>query len=355
MAKIREDRRAPPAVPGIVADATGNAWLSSILHTLQIEGEHVRRAWLNSDPAMRESRSPPKLILDALERRLGDGRSIAMIQVDARDVGWSISGRRPSTWTRTNCPPPPSEMATPLLEGTPNFRDLGGLPTVDGRVTRHGVLFRSSALEELSSRDVRRLIDDIGVRTVIDLRSADDCETAEALRDTSIRYVNLPVSRGAPTTSLDRPMDADGRADMARIYGMYLEVSSASIREIFAELTSGATPAVFHCAAGKDRTGVVAAIVLSAVGVTRDAVVADFMETEPALDEIIAYLQRRPACADIVLRFPPGTMDVGANFMIDFLDDVERTYGGMYAWLTDTLEFPLSRLPGSKSCSSSRD
>jgi GntR family transcriptional regulator, transcriptional repressor for pyruvate dehydrogenase complex len=71
---------------GIVADATGNEWLSSILHTLQIESEHVRRAWLNSDPAMREvAIAHQKLILDALERRDSEmARSIALIQVDAR-------------------------------------------------------------------------------------------------------------------------------------------------------------------------------------------------------------------------------------------------------------------------------
>ncbi len=71
---------------GIVADATGNAWLSSILHTLQIEGEQVRRAWLNSGPAMRDAAvAHQKLILDALERRDSEmARSIALIQVDAR-------------------------------------------------------------------------------------------------------------------------------------------------------------------------------------------------------------------------------------------------------------------------------
>jgi protein-tyrosine phosphatase len=226
-------------------------------------------------------------------------------------------------------------MSARRLEGTPNFRDLGGLATVDGRVTRHGVLFRSSALEELSSRDVRLLIDDIGLRTVIDLRSVDDRETPRSLLDTPVRYINLPISRGAPTTSLERPMGADGRVDMPRIYGMYLETSARAISEIISELTSGAIPAVFHCAAGKDRTGVVAAILLTAVGVTRDAVIADFMETEPVLADIIAYLQRRPAYADVVLRFPPGTMDVDPKFMSDFLDDVERTYGGMSAWLTE--------------------
>ncbi len=226
-------------------------------------------------------------------------------------------------------------MSAPRLEGTPNFRDLGGLATVDGRVTRRGVLFRSSALEELSSRDVRLLIDDIGLRTVIDLRSADDREIAQSLLDTPVRYINLPISRGGPTTSLERPMGADGRVDMPRIYRMYIETSAPSITEIIAELTSGATPALFHCAAGKDRTGVVAAILLSAVGVTRDAVIADFMETEPVLADIISYLQRRPAYADIVLRFPPGTMDVDPKFISDFLDDVDRTYGGMSTWLTE--------------------
>jgi protein-tyrosine phosphatase len=238
-------------------------------------------------------------------------------------------------WTPSNSPRQPAELQVSLLEGTPNFRDVGGLPTVDGRTTKRGVLYRSSALEELSSRDVRHLIDEVGLRTVIDLRSADDREIAEPLLDAPIRHINLPITRGAPTTSLERPMGADGRADMARIYGMYIETSAPSITEIFRELTSGATPAVFHCAAGKDRTGVVAAIVLSAVGVTRDAVVADYMETERFLDGIMTYLKRRPAYADIVLRFPPGTMDVDPSFMIGFLDDVERTYGGISSWLTE--------------------
>jgi protein-tyrosine phosphatase len=223
---------------------------------------------------------------------------------------------------------------TPRLEGAPNFRDLGGLPTIDGRFTRRGVLFRSSGLEELNSRDVRLLINDIGLRTVIDLRSADDCETAESLLDTPVRFINLPIVRAGSSTSLERPMAANGRVDVPRIYRMFMDMSIPAISEIIAELTSGATPAVFHCAAGKDRTGVVAAIILCAVGVTRDAVITDFMETEPILDEIIAYLQRRPAYADVVLRFPPGTMDADPSFMIDFLDDVERTYGGVCAWLT---------------------
>ncbi|MGZ4791170.1 MAG: tyrosine-protein phosphatase [Ilumatobacteraceae bacterium] len=225
-------------------------------------------------------------------------------------------------------------MSVPHLAGALNFRDLGGLPTVDGRFTRRGVLFRSGGLEELTSRDVGLLIDEIGLRTIIDLRSADDCATAEHLLHTPVRFINLPIFRAASSTNLERPMLPDGRVDVPRVYRMYMERSIPAISEIIDELTSGATPAVFHCAAGKDRTGVVAAILLCAVGVTRDAVIADFMKTAPILDEIIAYLQRRPAYGDVLLRFPPGMLEADPNFMIEFLDDVERLYGGIPAWLT---------------------
>jgi protein-tyrosine phosphatase len=220
------------------------------------------------------------------------------------------------------------------LEGVPNFRDLGGLPTNDGRFTRRGVLYRSSGLEELTGRDVRHLIDDIGLSTVIDLRSPDDCEPAIPLLGTRVRVINLPIVRSGLSTDLERPMGPHGRVDVALIYRMFMEMSIPAIREIVEELTSGATPALFHCSAGKDRTGVVAAIILRAVGVTPEAVVADFVETESVLDEIVAYMLRRPAYADVVLRLPPGTMDADPSFMSDFLDGVEDTYGGIPSWLT---------------------
>jgi protein tyrosine/serine phosphatase len=230
------------------------------------------------------------------------------------------------------------------LEGVPNFRDLGGLPTEDGGLTRRGILYRSSGLEELTSRDVRHLIDDIGLSTVIDLRSPDDCEPAIPLQGTRVRVINLPIIRAGLSTDLERPMAPDGRVDVALIYRMFMEMSIPAITEIVRELTSGATPALFHCSAGKDRTGVVAAIILRAVGVTPDAVIADFVETETVLTEITAYMLRRPAYADVVLRLPPGTMDADPSFMSDFLDGVEDTYGGFPAWLEQHAGIPASTL-----------
>jgi protein tyrosine/serine phosphatase len=139
-------------------------------------------------------------------------------------------------------------------------------------------------------------------------------------------------------------MTPDGRVEVALIYRMFMEMSIPAITEIVRELTSGATPALVHCSAGKDRTGVVAAIILRAVGVTTEAVIADFVETETVLDEIVAYMLRRPAYADVVLNLPPGTMDADPSFMSVFLDGVEDTYGGFPSWLTQHAGVPPSAI-----------
>jgi protein-tyrosine phosphatase len=230
------------------------------------------------------------------------------------------------------------------LEGVPNFRDLGGLPTADGGRTRRGVLFRSSGLEELTEADVGYLVDRIGLRTVIDLRSPDDIETPPLLIGTPIRLVNHPIVRRGSSTSLERPMRPDGRVDVPLVYRMFMETSIPSIAAIFDELVTGGTPAVIHCAAGKDRTGVIAALILGAIGVTRSAIIDDFMASEPVLDDVIAYLQRRPAYSDIIHEFPPGTMDAEPEFIGDFLDGIDAAHGNIPTWLVTTAGIPIDTI-----------
>ncbi len=231
--------------------------------------------------------------------------------------------------------PPTGERPTErLLAGAPNFRDLGELRTVDGHTIRSGVLFRSSGLEELTAGDVARLIDDIGLRTVLDLRSHHDHEVAAPLIGTGIEVVNTPIARadGAPT-DVTRPMRPDGRVDIPLVYTKLLDTSAERVAEIIHRLVNGATPAVFHCVSGKDRTGVVAAVLLEAVGVTRDEIVADFMRTGPVLDELVEQLRRRPAYAEIVDQLPPGTLDVEPGYIADFLAGIDVDHGGIRNWL----------------------
>ena len=132
---------------------------------------------------------------------------------------------------------------------------------------------------------------------------------------------------------------------------MLVDKSATAIGRLFdLVVDDGTTPAVIHCASGKDRTGVIAALLLGAVGVTRAPIVEDFVQSAPVRDELVAYLSRRPAYAKVVHQFPPGTLDAEPRFIEDFLDELARETGGVIGWLTgpagvsDTTMSRLERL-----------
>jgi protein-tyrosine phosphatase len=215
----------------------------------------------------------------------------------------------------------------------PNFRDLGGLATGDGRRTRFGVLYRSSGFEEVTDRGIAAARE-LGLRTVIDLRSSDDFDPRHPLHEAGATLVNVPIARDGSPTDVHRPLRPDGTADMARVYRMLVDKSAASIGRLFELVVDGATPAVIHCTSGKDRTGVVAALLLGAVGVTREQIVEDYARSAPARDELVAYLRRHPAYGQVAHRFPTGTLEADPSFIEDFLDDLARENGGVLGWLT---------------------
>jgi protein-tyrosine phosphatase len=218
------------------------------------------------------------------------------------------------------------------LVGAYNFRDLGGYPTTDGRSTRWGRLYRSDTLQELTEEDLA-LLRSIGLASVIDLRTANEVERTGrgVLGSEPIRYVNLSVlsvdggeQQAAPATSID---------DVAERYLSYLEMGKGALVESFALMAEPDNyPLVFHCHAGKDRTGVLAALVLSCVDVERTAIVEDYVLTETRLDLIIDRLRRDPYYSDRVDQLPPSVFAVQASTMESFLDGVDERFGGPRQW-----------------------
>ena len=175
------------------------------------------------------------------------------------------------------------------FEGLDNVRDVGGLPLRDGGSTRPGVLLRSANLRAATPSDVRRLVEDLGLRLVIDLRTARevDRDGPTAVAAAGVETVALTF---LPDDGLAFPV-ADGTTDVDPLLSAYLgylddrpdnvvaAVALLAGREDAAAVAvtdadPGAT--LVHCAAGKDRTGVLVALVLDAVGVEREAVVADY-------------------------------------------------------------------------------
>ncbi len=168
-----------------------------------------------------------------------------------------------------------------------NFRDLGGRRSSDGRSVRRGLLYRSDSLAKLEGPDRDRFLA-LGVRTVIDLRHPWEIEARGRVPDDEqLTYLNLSIEhRPYDQAAIDPELDpwrylADRYAEVA-------EDGVAELRQALETVAGSTGPLVFHCASGKDRTGLLAALILSLLGVDEDGVAEDFALTEAATDLLIA-------------------------------------------------------------------
>jgi hypothetical protein len=216
------------------------------------------------------------------------------------------------------------------LEGAFNCRDLGGYPTADGMQVRWGSVFRSDALQHLSVGDLR-VLESLGVDRVIDLRSPDEIAAVGrgSLADGSVRYLTASV---IPSLT-DEALGAPPGDDIARRYLWYLSVGRDAFAETFETLAHGSGAVVFHCAAGKDRTGVVAALLLSVLGVSEDDIVEDYALTNLAMPSILARLTRDPLHGEAVAQMPASRRIVMPDTMRRFLELLDEQHGGARVWL----------------------
>jgi protein-tyrosine phosphatase len=176
-----------------------------------------------------------------------------------------------------------------------NVRDLGGLRTVDGRRIRDGVLFRSEALDVLDEPSLGLLED---VRLVIDLRTAVETDASAVRWPRAVpETVSVPVldPHRVGGVELMSRMGTDPDFALSYMTEIYAEILDALPNRCLKELADrvggrGQVPVLIHCAAGQDRTGVLVAVLLSALGVPREAVVADYVRSADSWD--LAQLTR---------------------------------------------------------------
>jgi protein tyrosine/serine phosphatase len=226
------------------------------------------------------------------------------------------------------------------LTGAENIRDLGGLPLRAGGQTRSGVLFRGDTLQELTPEDVE-LFRELGLRTIIDLRTNLEAtkEGRGPLANEPIRYANLPFMPDEllmPSDDRERQIIVAERREQDRVehYLGYLKYAGDRVVAAVKLMADpDGPPALFHCAAGKDRTGVLAALVLDAVGVERDAIVADFALTNERLERVGARLRRMPTYSNYTSKLSNRDMGADPQTMIDVLATLDDRDGGAAGWL----------------------
>jgi protein-tyrosine phosphatase len=220
-----------------------------------------------------------------------------------------------------------------LLRGASNFRDLGGYTGLDGRRVRAGQVFRSDHLAGLEADDLQRL-KALALTHSIDFRGRDE-HAATPYAIEGVQRVALPIE---PTVvrRIQGLFDAgrvptreDAVAAMQETYRDFVLDHSATFGRFFAQLLAHETPQVFHCTAGKDRTGFAAALLLSALGVDRATIEHDYLLTN--------QLYRRKPEVEGQGRVPEEVRavlwQVQADFLHTALDTVQQQHGGMDDYL----------------------
>jgi protein-tyrosine phosphatase len=188
-----------------------------------------------------------------------------------------------------------------------NFRDLGGYPTADGRMVRWQQIYRSGHMSSISEADSTRL-HALGIDTICDLRANEERSRRPTLwhqaSSIDLWSRDYDFSSGAFFELFDRSsFDAPKmHATMLNVYRELPFEQADSYREMFIRIATGRVPLIFNCSAGKDRTGVAAALLLTLLGVPRDVIEADYLLTNEFLDSLVIFMADDPRYKTIVNR-----------------------------------------------------
>lgn len=213
------------------------------------------------------------------------------------------------------------------VEGCHNFRDLGGYPVEGGGRLRWRWLFRADGLHDLTEAGVATLRDELRLGAVVDLRSSAELalDGRGLLAEEPIAFHHLPLFDGGAEARVERPAGLS----LADLYFAMLEHASAPLGRVLVTLARADAPSVFHCAAGKDRTGVVSALILSLLGVRDEVVVADYAASREALDAIVDRLLASEGYREMLAELPPDTLHAEPATMERFLARVREAWGSM--------------------------
>lgn len=231
---------------------------------------------------------------------------------------------------------PDSPRRIRLLQGAANFRDLGGYASANGQVLRWRQLFRSELLQDLSEQDWRAL-QSLGIGRSLDLRAAAE-RAAQPMLLPGIATYALPIEpavvRGlqALLATGQQPTAAQTQALMQETYRAFVHDEAPRFAALFAHLLESEAPVMFHCTAGKDRTGFAAALILLALQVPRPVVMQDYLLTNH-LYQPPKHLRQGP--------LPPESQHVLWRVQPDFLQAalaaIDQQAGGLPRYLAQQL------------------
>ncbi|MEO7070229.1 MAG: tyrosine-protein phosphatase [Nostocoides sp.] len=229
------------------------------------------------------------------------------------------------------------------LDGVVNMRDVGGLPTSGGGSVASGVLIRSDNLQELTPGSVDRLIGDLGVTDIVDLRTESEVHVegdGPLRRVRSLVHHHHSLFRSEAVTSTDRTLpwhDSNVDRTTTQFWGEhylgYLRGRPDSISAALGVLAGASGATIVHCAAGKDRTGTVVGLALDVAGVPHEAIIADYLASGERIEAIMTRLLSRPAYAEHLASHTVAEQVPVPQAMEAILTYAADEFGGAAGWL----------------------
>jgi protein-tyrosine phosphatase len=211
-----------------------------------------------------------------------------------------------------------------------NLRDLGGYRTTDGRTTRWATLYRGDGLHRLDADDCTTL----GLRTVLDLRTGHEITERGRLEVDGVDWHHLPVIKSTWEADWWTEGSTPERF-LADRYATMLDEGADALADAIRTLARPERlPAAFHCAAGKDRTGVLAALVLALVGVDDDTVATDYGLSRLGMDRLVEWIRATyPDRLDTMADQPAVFLDAPDAAMHLFLEELRAAHGSVEAYV----------------------
>ena len=227
------------------------------------------------------------------------------------------------------------------LDAPANMRDLGGLKTAAGRTVKRGVIYRSGRLSGLTDAD-KIILTSLGIKLVCDIRSVQEAADEPDVLPPEIAYHSLPISDDTPTLARLRTLILGRPSLTEQVQTLYTDLLIDKNAHIFGETLNllaqeEKQPALFHCTAGKDRTGIIAALLLLILGVPEDLVLAEYSLSNEFHDEfrnIAAPHIKRLGVFNVTVDdlFPLITAD--PQILQHALAHIREKYGSVEGYLT---------------------
>jgi protein-tyrosine phosphatase len=219
------------------------------------------------------------------------------------------------------------------MEQVHNFRDLGGYPTASGATTKWRTLFRADGLHRLRAESDIEIVESLGLKSVIDLRTKREQREQGIfpLEDIEVDFHHVSIVDATWSDSKETPQIEDPVEFLVWGYRDLLEIGSEKFALAMKILSDQENvPAVFHCAAGKDRTGVLAALILSTVGVSDDIICADYGLTQRSIEKTISWAKLHyPEMATRWTEINPVYLAAEPQAMQVILNDLVSAHGSV--------------------------